>query len=109
MVPLGYQCVIPCLNNTCLNGGMYLCFVKTQFKPCVSFGVVLRTDPGTLYVVGNCTNPVNSTTVENSIICQCPTGYEGNLCQTRLDPCVSQPCQNGGKCCVIENHANQQP
>jgi len=30
--------------------------------------------------------------------CVCKAGYEGNFCETMIDSCASNPCQNGGKC-----------
>ena len=35
---------------------------------------------------------------EDSYDCNCKTGYEGNLCQTNIDDCLPNPCQNGGSC-----------
>jgi hypothetical protein len=30
--------------------------------------------------------------------CECHTGWSGNSCGIDMDECVSQPCQNNGKC-----------
>lgn len=30
--------------------------------------------------------------------CVCKKGYEGDFCETMLDSCASNPCQNGGRC-----------
>jgi hypothetical protein len=30
--------------------------------------------------------------------CSCATGYDGANCQTNIDDCASNPCQNGGTC-----------
>lgn len=30
--------------------------------------------------------------------CECPYGYDGRDCLTRIDHCKSHPCQNNGTC-----------
>ncbi|ESP02167.1 hypothetical protein LOTGIDRAFT_80581, partial [Lottia gigantea] len=30
--------------------------------------------------------------------CFCPDGFGGASCKTKLNSCVSNPCQNGGLC-----------
>ncbi|XP_038670787.1 EGF-like repeat and discoidin I-like domain-containing protein 3 isoform X2 [Scyliorhinus canicula] len=30
--------------------------------------------------------------------CRCPTGFQGIHCQTNVDDCSSEPCNNGGRC-----------
>ena len=34
----------------------------------------------------------------NSFTCECRLGFEGELCEVALDPCLSQPCFHGGTC-----------
>jgi hypothetical protein len=34
----------------------------------------------------------------NGFVCQCPPGYTGTFCETEIDECESNPCQNGGEC-----------
>jgi len=33
-----------------------------------------------------------------TFFCLCRPGYQGNVCETSLDPCQPNPCQNGGEC-----------
>lgn len=33
-------------------------------------------------------------------ICQCVDGYEGENCETEINECDPNPCQNGGTCTV---------
>lgn len=35
---------------------------------------------------------------KNGFTCQCITGFTGSNCQTNIDECQSQPCNNGGTC-----------
>lgn len=39
----------------------------------------------------------------NAFQCICGPGFTGNLCQTQIDECVSNPCQNGGSCVDLVN------
>ena len=41
----------------------------------------------------SCTNNLNS-----SYTCNCKNGFEGAICETDIDECASEPCENGGKC-----------
>ncbi|XP_078667188.1 uncharacterized protein LOC144909010 isoform X3 [Branchiostoma floridae x Branchiostoma belcheri] len=44
-------------------------------------------------------NGVCSTCFNDSYsVCDCPDGYEGDLCNINIDECSSNPCQNGGTC-----------
>ncbi len=33
--------------------------------------------------------------------CICPKEYTGKQCETRIDACISSPCQNGGVCVAV--------
>ena len=35
-------------------------------------------------------------------ICTCPAGWTGRNCQTSINNCASNPCQNGGTCTVSD-------
>ncbi len=32
------------------------------------------------------------------VLCTCPPGYEGYLCEVLIDNCATVPCLHGGKC-----------
>ena len=36
----------------------------------------------------------------NSFTCACTAGYTGSICQTDIDDCSPNMCQNGGTCVV---------
>ena len=36
--------------------------------------------------------------------CSCADGYEGDTCESNIDDCLSNPCQNDGTC--IDGIAN---
>ena len=42
----------------------------------------------------------------NAASCQCATGWTGTRCQTRADPCATNPCKNGGTCATVNGKAN---
>ena len=99
-----------CLSNPCVNGGTcnvntttgnYYCTCSERF-----YGPL-------------CEHDVDECLAENSHLMQCVLrhstcrntignyecdcadgypGYTGVFCETRMDDCVHNPCQNGGKC-----------
>ncbi|CAH1245322.1 NOTCH2 [Branchiostoma lanceolatum] len=69
---------------------------------------VERPDPGDDNV--NNTIPCNSAPCQNNARCilaedredgyhcNCPSGFKGRFCETDINECGSNPCQNGGRC-----------
>ena len=49
-----------------------------------------------------CITPFNSLT----FLCICAPGYSGIRCQTNVNECTSQPCENGGTCADLINGYN---
>ncbi|KAB0400302.1 hypothetical protein E2I00_011764, partial [Balaenoptera physalus] len=38
-----------------------------------------------------------------SHFCHCPPGFQGSICQERVNPCESRPCQHGATCVAQPN------
>lgn len=36
--------------------------------------------------------------ITGGFYCNCPLGTTGATCESKIDPCLSNPCQNGGNC-----------
>lgn len=51
-----------------------------------------------------CINIADVNTTHESYKCQCPVGYHGDDCLTRINHCRNSPCQNDGVC--INNLSN---
>lgn len=84
--------VLPFDDNLCVR------------EPCLNFEQCL-----TVLKFGNASGFIHSDTVlfrpiypVNTFACKCPEGFTGSkehyLCDTEVDLCYSDPCQNGGKC-----------
>ncbi|XP_031559900.1 neurogenic locus notch homolog protein 2-like [Actinia tenebrosa] len=60
--------------------------------------------PGVIYrsAQNTCDCPKNSTCrynfADNTHRCECLPGFTGDRCQTNIDDCASNPCQNGASC-----------
>ncbi|KAL5289018.1 CELSR2 family protein [Megaselia abdita] len=84
--------VLPFDDNLCVR------------EPCLNFEECL-----TVLKFGNASKFIHSDTVlfrpiypVNTFACSCPEGFTGSkehyLCDTEVDLCYSEPCQNGGTC-----------
>lgn len=84
--------VLPFDDNLCVR------------EPCLNFEQCL-----TVLKFGNASGFIHSDTVlfrpiypVNTFACKCPEGFTGSkehyLCDTEVDLCYSDPCQNGGSC-----------
>ncbi|XP_055380293.1 protocadherin-like wing polarity protein stan [Condylostylus longicornis] len=84
--------VLPFDDNLCVR------------EPCLNFEQCL-----TVLKFGNASDFIHSDTVlfrpiypVNTFACECPEGFTGSkehyLCDTEVDLCYSNPCQNNGKC-----------
>lgn len=84
--------VLPFDDNLCVR------------EPCLNFEECL-----TVLKFGNASEFIHSDTVlfrpiypVNTFACSCPEGFTGSkehyLCDTEVDLCYSDPCQNGGTC-----------
>ncbi|MCB9045759.1 MAG: calcium-binding EGF-like domain-containing protein [Chitinophagales bacterium] len=56
-----------------------------------------------LVLYASCNNKCKDITCQNGGTCEngsckCPTGYEGEFCETASDPCSNIDCLNGGTC-----------
>lgn len=58
---------------------------------------LLSVSPG-LEVSDLCRNGGLCVDSGSSYFCHCPPGFQGRLCQGRVNPCESKPCQHGATC-----------
>lgn len=63
-------------ERICLNDGKYQCYPTS---PCENGAVCIEQPP-------------------ESYKCDCLEGFKGSNCEVEIDPCDSNPCQNGGTC-----------
>uniref|UniRef100_A0A8C7XA74 Milk fat globule EGF and factor V/VIII domain containing b n=1 Tax=Oryzias sinensis TaxID=183150 RepID=A0A8C7XA74_9TELE len=102
----------PCEVNMCSNGGTcvpgtgtpFICICPDGFSgdTCVLFFSCLKGPciPNPCQNDGVCeaTGHSRRGDVFNEYVCKCQPGYEGVHCQTNVNDCAGQPCENGGVC-----------
>ena len=47
---------------------------------------------------GTCIDVSANVTGDDYYVCQCPPGWQGVHCESDVDECASDPCQNNGTC-----------
>lgn len=50
-----------------------------------------------------CSNKMSKSTNKSDFLCQCRTGFTGDDCAVRINPCIHNPCQHNGVCEPIGN------
>ncbi|XP_028656704.2 protocadherin Fat 4 [Erpetoichthys calabaricus] len=73
----------PCSTEPCQNKAS--CFKSISVNP----EVAILESPSIIFV---------SQRVLGLFTCSCPKGYEGETCESAIDECLRQPCENGGIC-----------
>ena len=78
----GTECQLdyrPCRSDTCWNHGLIFCSLKRSTDGCLCLGTCLST--------GN-----------QSFLCLCVNGWEGDHCESQVNLCRDVRCLNGGVC-----------
>ncbi|GCB65858.1 hypothetical protein scyTo_0011924 [Scyliorhinus torazame] len=97
-----------CQFDPCQNGGTCLYGVSSDPYYCICMDGFTGKDcteveqgpcqPNPCQNDGLCELVSRRGDVFSEYTCKCPTGYQGIHCQTNVDDCSSQPCNNGGHC-----------
>ncbi|XP_031559899.1 neurogenic locus Notch protein-like isoform X3 [Actinia tenebrosa] len=88
--------------GTSASGEKYMCELSDSDHFMHPGDLVER--PGAIYrsAQNTCNCPKDSTCrynfADNTHRCECKLGFTGEQCQTNIDDCASNPCQNGGSC-----------
>uniref|UniRef100_A0A3P9MR60 Milk fat globule-EGF factor 8 protein b n=1 Tax=Oryzias latipes TaxID=8090 RepID=A0A3P9MR60_ORYLA len=99
----------PCEVNMCSNGGTcvpgtgtpFICICHDGFSGDTCNETETRAcNPNPCQNDGVCeaTGHSRRGDVFNEYVCKCQPGYEGVHCQTNVNDCAGQPCENGGVC-----------
>ena len=95
----------PCQNNaTCDNLiGRYECNCTEDFVGVDCQNPRLVTCANVPCLRGQCSDVYDPVTeLANNFTCQCPFGYEGQVCQAEIDYCVRlDPCHNLATCTPV--------
>ncbi|XP_032687514.1 sushi, von Willebrand factor type A, EGF and pentraxin domain-containing protein 1-like isoform X2 [Odontomachus brunneus] len=97
-IPMDHCELMPCEEgSTCHTiNGTWKCFCKPGFlgRHCN----LLPCDWLPCHENAICVNIKEANATRRSYRCECPEGYTGENCTTKIDHCESSPCLNNGKC-----------
>ncbi|XP_015588785.1 sushi, von Willebrand factor type A, EGF and pentraxin domain-containing protein 1 [Cephus cinctus] len=96
----------PCQEgSTCLNkNGTWHCICSSGFlgQRCN----LLPCDWFPCHPHSSCVNVEDEHATRKSFRCECPDGYTGENCMTKIDPCKDAPCLNDGTCKIGPSLSN---
>ncbi len=74
-------------------------FWHNDEQTCSAERTPLRLNTGVCAMQQPCKNRATcKDDVNGGFKCECIAGYTGQICETEMDYCESNPCQNGGRC-----------
>ncbi|XP_067874178.1 lactadherin-like isoform X4 [Heterodontus francisci] len=104
----------PCRPDPCQNGGTCLAGISSDPYYCICMDGFTGKDctemeqgpchPNPCQNGGLCELISRRGDVFSEYTCKCPTGFQGIHCQTNVNDCASQPCNNGGQCVDLDAH-----
>ncbi|CAB3403307.1 unnamed protein product [Caenorhabditis bovis] len=88
-----------CLNGGVCAGGFCICHANYTGDRCELSRIQLHRETD-ICATEPCLNNATCVNLDHSIgyVCMCKDGYEGNICEKKIDVCTTKPCYNGGKC-----------
>ena len=106
------QALNSCASAPCQNGGLcqslsgaFVCQCAANF-----YGITCQheyacvTQPCSAQGTAQCVDVTAAPkSPAMSYVCNCLPGYTGKLCDTQIDACQSNPCQNNGTCLTLSN------